>query len=339
MWLALFESLYQYVLSVSGLRISTISTMPIDEAYNTSVFTLSGISATWESRYFFFCITVLCYLLILSVNLTLIFRIVLRKSLHEPMYIFLCSLCLNGLYGTAGFYPKFLYDLLHEPQVISYAGCLIQVLVIYSSVLCDISILTVMAYDRFVAICRPLQYHAVMTKTTVTKLTLFSWIAPVLSMTVLVIFSAGLTLCGSEIEKLYCENWAIVRLSCSSTTIYNIFAYLVILTYLVHMFCILFSYLKLIKSSMKSIEDRRKVIQTCTPHLLSLINVTVALLFDTMYSRYGSRDFPQGLRHFLALEFLVVPPLLNPLIYGLKLSKVRNEVFRCLKTNVVKSEN
>ncbi|KPP56362.1 odorant receptor, family E, subfamily 126, member 5-like, partial [Scleropages formosus] len=231
-------------------------------------------------------------------------KIVLRKSLHEPMYIFLCSLCLNGLYGTAGFYPKFLYDLLHEPQVISYAGCLIQVLVIYSSVLCDISILTVMAYDRFVAICRPLQYHAVMTKTTVTKLTLFSWIAPVLSMTVLVIFSAGLTLCGSEIEKLYCENWAI-----------------------------------LIKSSMKSIEDRRKVIQTCTPHLLSLINVTVALLFDTMYSRYGSRDFSQGLRHFLALEFLVVPPLLNPLIYGLKLSKVRNEVFRCLKTNVVKSEN
>uniref|UniRef100_A0A8C9V052 G-protein coupled receptors family 1 profile domain-containing protein n=1 Tax=Scleropages formosus TaxID=113540 RepID=A0A8C9V052_SCLFO len=304
------------------------------------LFTLSGISATWESRYFFFCITVLCYLLILSVNLTLIFRIVLRKSLHEPMYIFLCSLCLNGLYGTAGFYPKFLYDLLHEPQVISYAGCLIQVLVIYSSVLCDISILTVMAYDRFVAICRPLQYHAVMTKTTVTKLTLFSWIAPVLSMTVLVIFSAGLTLCGSEIEKLYCENWAIVRLlSCFPTTLCNVFGYIVILTYLGHVFFILFSYMKLIKTSITSTEDWNKFMQTCTPHLLSLINVTVALLFDTMYSRYGSRDFPQSLRHFLALEFLVVPPLLNPLIYGLKLRKVRNEVFRCIKNKTVKFEN
>ncbi|XP_018588038.2 olfactory receptor 1D2-like [Scleropages formosus] len=308
--------------------------MPIDEALNTSVFSLSGISATWENRYIFFCITFLCYTLILSVNLTLIVTVVLRRTLHEPMYIFLCNLCVNCLYGSTGFYPKFLADLLSEPHVISYAGCIIQVLVIYSSVLCDFSILTVMAYDRFVAICRPLEYYTVMTKKTVTKLIMFSWIAPVSCMSFLVVFSSALTLCGSKIEKLYCENWAIVRLSCSSKTAYNVFAYMVILTYMGHAFFILFTYMKLFKSSIRSIEDRKKVMQTCTPHLVSLVNVTVAFLFDTMYSRYGSRDFPQGLRHFMALEFLVVPPLFNPLIYGLKLRKVRNEVLRFMRSNV-----
>ncbi|KAL4601615.1 olfactory receptor 1D2-like [Arapaima gigas] len=308
--------------------------MPIDVTYNTSVFILSGISATWENRYIFFCISFLCYLLIISVNLTLIFTVLLRKALHEPMYIFLCSLCANCLYGSTGFYPKFLSDLLSELHVISYAGCIIQAFFIYSSVLCDVSILTVMAYDRLVAICRPLEYHAVMTKRTVTKLIAFSWIAPLSSMGFLVVFSSALTLCGSKIEKLYCENWAIVKLSCSSTATYNVFAYMVIFTYMGHAVFIIFTYTKLFNSSIKCIEDRRKVIHTCTPHLVSLINVTVAFLFDTMYSRYGSRDFPQGLRHFLALEFLVVPPLLNPLIYGLKLTKVRNEFLQCIKNNV-----
>ncbi|XP_018588033.1 olfactory receptor 1D5-like [Scleropages formosus] len=313
--------------------------MATDNVYNTSVFTLSGISATWQSRYIFFGITFLCYLLIVSVNLTLVLTISLRKNLHEPMYIFLGNLCVNGLYGSAGFYPKFLSDLLTELQVISYTGCIIQVLIIYSSVLCDFSTLTVMAYDRFVAICRPLEYHAIMTSRTIVTLILFSWITPVFCMSLLVVLSSGLILCGSHIEKLYCENWAIVRLSCFPTTLCNVFGYIVILTYLGHVFFILFSYMKLIKTSITSTEDWNKFMQTCTPHLLSLINVTVALLFDTMYSRYGSRDFPQSLRHFLALEFLVVPPLLNPLIYGLKLRKVRNEVFRCIKNKTVKFEN
>ncbi|XP_072557716.1 olfactory receptor 1D5-like [Paramormyrops kingsleyae] len=311
-------------------------TLPLEVMPNSTVFTLSGINASRESRYVFFCITFLYYLVIIAVNLIIIVTVALRKPLHEPMYVFLCNLCLNGLYGTSGFYPKFLYDLLSDVQEISRSGCFVQVFVIYSAVLCDFSTLTVMSYDRSVAICRPLEYHTVMTGGTVFKLTAFSWFLPIFIMFVIIVLSSGVTLCGSHIEKLYCENWAIVKMSCSSNLASDVLGYSGLVTYLGHFLFILFSYVKLFRTSLKSAEIRSKFVQTCTPHLLSLINVFVALLFDTMYSRYGSRDFPQGLRHFLALEFQIVPPLFNPLIYGLKLNKVRNEVLRFVKSNAIK---
>ncbi|KAF7664783.1 hypothetical protein LDENG_00166190, partial [Lucifuga dentata] len=98
------------------------------------------------------------------VNVTVIVMIFVDKSLHEPMYIFLCNLCINGLYGTAGFYPVLLNDLLSPSHLISHAGCFLQGFVIHSSAATDFSILALMAYDRYVAICRPLMYHSVMTK-------------------------------------------------------------------------------------------------------------------------------------------------------------------------------
>ncbi|XP_030632757.1 olfactory receptor 6N1-like [Chanos chanos] len=292
------------------------------------VFTLSGFSEIMETQYMLFSITLLCYIVILWFNMTIIVTIILNRRLHEPMYIFLCNLCINALYGTAGFYPKFMYDLLSEFQVISYAGCLLQTFVIYTSVLCDFSTLTIMAYDRYVAICWPLEYHTKMTNYTVMKCILFSWLAPFFWMSTGIALTTRLTLCGSSIEKLYCENWAVVKLSCSSTTVNNVHGYILILVYFCHALFIFCSYIRLVSACQKSAESRKRFMQTCIPHMLVLLNFTVATLFDVMYSRYGSRDFPQSLRNFLALEFLVIPPIVNPIIYGLKLTKIREQVLR-----------
>ncbi|XP_016314622.1 olfactory receptor 52E1-like [Sinocyclocheilus anshuiensis] len=187
---------------------------------------------------------------------------------------------------------------------------------------------TVMAYDRYVAICRPLEYHSVMTNQKVLEWILLCWLAPIFFISVLIVLTARLTLCGSTIEKLYCEIWAVAKLSCFSTTVNNVFGYTVILVYIGHGVLIYFSYFQLIRNCIKSIEGRRKFIQTCVPHLLSLINVTIAFLFDVLYSRYGSKNLPQGVRNFMALEFLLIPPILNPLIYGLNLTTVRQQVIR-----------
>lgn len=84
------------------------------------------------------------------------------------------------------------------------------------------------------------------------------------------------------------------------------------------------SYMQLVRSALKSREDRRKFMQTCVPHLLCLLNVTTALLFDLMYARYGSVTVPQSVKNFMAIQFLMLPPLLNPIIYGLKLTQVRS---------------
>ncbi|KAM6955162.1 olfactory receptor 4P4-like [Lycodopsis pacificus] len=190
------------------------------------MFTLSGLSGTNNYRVILFALTLLCYCVIWLVNLTIIVTIIVDKKLHEPMYIFLCNLCINGLYGTAGFYPKFLKDLLSTTHVISYAGCLLQGFVMYSFACSELSILAVMAYDRYLAICRPLHYHFVMTKRRLSQLICFSWLTP-----------------------------------------------------------------------------------------FSLFSISVLLT-----------DLPQSIQNFIAIEFLLISPVLNPLIYGFKLTKIRNRI-------------
>ncbi|XP_048017262.1 olfactory receptor 1D2-like [Megalobrama amblycephala] len=301
---------------------------PLKNESNVLVFTLSGLNETMENRYVLFSFTALYYPLIVFCNVTIITTILLHKKLHEPMYVFICNLCVNGLYGTSGFYPKFLYDLLAQDHIISYVGCMIQIFVIYSSLMCDLSTLTVMAYDRYVAICTPLEYHSKMTNQKILKCILFCWLTPFFCMSFLIILTTRLTLCGFNIEKLYCEIWAIAKLSCFSTTVNNVFGYIVILTYFGHSVLIFCSYIHLIRKCRKSIEVRHKFMQTCVPHLLALTSVTIAFMFDVLYSRYGSKHVPQGVRNFITLEFLLVPPILNPLIYGLKLKTIRQQVMR-----------
>ncbi|XP_016327368.1 olfactory receptor 1D2-like [Sinocyclocheilus anshuiensis] len=308
---------------------------PLENESSVLVFTLSGLNETMENRYVFFSLTALFYPLMVLCNLIVIFTIISQNTLHEPMYVFICNLCINALYGTAGFYPKFMYDLLAEDHVISYVGCMIQIFVIYSSVLCDLSTLTVMAYDRYVAICRPLEYHSIMTNQRVLEWILFCWLTPIFCMSVLIVLTARLTLCGSTIEKLYCEIWAVAKLSCFSTTVNNVFGYIVIMGYFGHAVLIYCSYIQLIRMCIKSIEVRHKFMQTCVPHLLSLFIVAIALFFDVLYSRYGSKNVPQGVRNFMALEFLLITPILNPLIYGLNLSTVRQQLIRLFFKNQV----
>lgn len=288
------------------------------------VFSLSGFNATAKYRNTLFALTFLCYFLIIVVNICLILTIIIEKKLHEPMYIFLGSLCFNGLYGATGFYPKFLSDLLSDDHLISRVGCFVQIYVIYSNAKIDYSILVVMAYDRYVAICRPLEYHCVMSKHRTVLLLALSWLVPLCCETLVISLSSTLELCGSHIDKLYCENWAVVKLSCGATTANDIVGMALIVFYLCHALLIVSSYIQLVKATLKSTEGRKKFVHTCLPHLCCLFNVTASLLFDLMYSRYGSASLPQHLRNFMAIQFLIITPVLNPIIYGLKLTNIRN---------------
>ncbi|XP_071382759.1 olfactory receptor 5M5-like [Centroberyx affinis] len=292
------------------------------------VFTLSGLNETMNHQVTLFSLTLLCYCVILFVNVSLIMTIILDENLHEPMYILLCSFCINGLYGTTGFYPKFLLDLLSSSHVISYTGCLFQAFVMYSFACSDLSILAVMAYDRYLAICRPLQYHSVMTKKRLSHLVCFSWLTPFCIFSINVLLTSRLKLCSSKIQRLFCVNWMIVKLACSDTnTISNsIFAYVTIGFYVSHGLFIIWSYMYLIKTCVRSKEDRAKFMQTCMPHLISLVTFLITIVFDLMYMRFGSKDLPQSLQNFIAIEFLLVPPVMNPLIYGFKLTKIRNRI-------------
>ncbi|XP_061074257.1 putative gustatory receptor clone PTE03 [Conger conger] len=292
------------------------------------VFVLQGLNGTMTNKRAYFALTLLAYICTILVNLTLIVTVTLEKTLHEPMFIFLCNLCVNGIFGASTFYPKILVDLSSDWSVISYEACLAQMFVIYSYTFCEMTTLTVMAYDRYVAICKPLNYHSIMTPRKVMKLLLFTWLLSICESVIGMALVARLPLCGFNIEKLYCTNWAVIKLSCVDTTINNIYGYTLTFSHISQAVLILISYVNIIKASVRSQEQRNKFMQTCLPHLITLINFFIALVFDIMYARYGSRNRLHALRNFMSLEYLVVPPLLNPLIYGLKLKQIRRRIFR-----------
>ncbi|XP_065143797.1 olfactory receptor 4B13-like [Paramisgurnus dabryanus] len=291
-------------------------------------YTLRQPEGSYSHRHIYFTCFSFFYILILFLNIWLFVVIFLERALHEPMYIFLCNLCLNGIFGATGFYPKFLHDLILDSYVIPSYLCALQSFVIYSSVKCEYCTLAVMAYDRHVAICRPLDYHTKLNRFTCLLLLVFCWFVPFITTLIALLLSNTLALCRYHIDKLYCDNWSMVKLSCESTVANNIYGLLSISFYFCIFAIIMVSYIKLAIACKASLECRRKFWQTCVPHIFSLVNFSVAMLFDTLYNRYGSSNIPDSLRNFLALEIIIVPPIFNPLIYGLKLKEVRKRVWK-----------
>uniref|UniRef100_A0A4W6DJP5 Olfactory receptor n=1 Tax=Lates calcarifer TaxID=8187 RepID=A0A4W6DJP5_LATCA len=213
----------------------------------------------------------LLYSFILSANLFMMLIISQEKTLHEPMYIFIAFLCFNSLYGSAGFFPRFLMDLLSESHLISRPACFTQIYVIYTYASYEVTILSIMAYDRYVAVCHPLHYHRKMTSKTVYALAVLAWICPACNLTVTVVMVVRLPLCGNNIQKVYCASWNIVKLSCVTTAVNNLLAMLGAITAAFLPFAfILYTYLRIVLACWKnSGEVRGKVLQSCVPHVLS----------------------------------------------------------------------
>ncbi|XP_022071496.2 olfactory receptor 49-like [Acanthochromis polyacanthus] len=303
-------------------------TCMMDNVSVINMLTLSGLSGTRNYRVTLFVLTLLCYFVIWLVNVTIIVTIIVDKTLHEPMYIYLCNLCINGLYGTVGFYPKFLCDLLSATHVISYAGCLLQGFVLHSSAGADFSILALMAYDRYVAICRLLVYHTVMTKQRICIFVFIAWLIPFYLLFMSTITTSASRLCGSHIPKIYCVNWLISNLACSASIARIIIPAFNYTFYFGHVIFVVWSYIHLIKTCQSSKENTSKFMQTCVPHLFSLIVVVGSLLFDLLYMRFGRKELSQNVQNFMAMEFLVIPPIVNPVMYGLKLTQIRKRIFK-----------
>ncbi|XP_034741936.1 olfactory receptor 6N1-like [Etheostoma cragini] len=173
-------------------------------------------------RYLVFSLCLLLYMTIVSANVVIILTVCLEKSLHQPMYIFICCLSFNSLYGSAGFFPRFLMDILSDTHLISRPLCFIQIYVIYTYASCEMTFLSIMAYDRFVAICQPLHYHSKITFKMVTHLVILAVLYPVFAVGFCLYLTVRLPLCGHKLNRLFCSNWPVVQLSCVDTTLNNI---------------------------------------------------------------------------------------------------------------------
>ncbi|XP_066502938.1 olfactory receptor 1-like [Hoplias malabaricus] len=288
------------------------------------MFVLHGLNDSRTNKYIYFAFGLVVYIVTVIVNLTLIIIIIVEKTLHEPMYLFICNLHVNGICGASYFYPKILADLLSDTHVISYIGCLSQIFLIFWYAFCEFTCLTIMAFDRYVAICKPLEYHCIMNQQKVLKLLMFTWLYSLTQTSIGAVLTARLSLCGNDIDKIFCSNWEVVKLSCTDVTPNNIYGYVLTLSQVSQAIFIVISYIRIIRASLRSKTEQVKFMQTCLPHLITLINFTMSLVFDVMYARYGTSQ-GQLLRNIFGVEFLVVPPLLNPIIYGMKMTQIRRQ--------------
>ncbi|XP_037534318.1 olfactory receptor 486-like [Nematolebias whitei] len=291
-----------------------------------SYFILNAYFDVRVLKYLFFVLIMCLYVLIVGCNVLLIVVICVSRSLHEPMYMFLCSLFVNELYGSSGLFLFLLIQILSDVHTVSIPLCFLQIFCVSTYFSVELSNLAVMSYDRYVAICHPLRYKTQMTMKTVAVLVAAVWLGALVQVLTALSMSFSLQLCGNIINKVYCDNYSVVKLACSNTTTNNIYG-IVATAFGVFMIVglIFYTYVRILKVCFSgSKQTRQKALSTCTPHLASLLNFTFGLCFDVLQSRFDMNSVPNIVRILLSLYFLTCQPLFNALIYGLKMSKIRS---------------
>ncbi|KAK2840410.1 hypothetical protein Q5P01_014150 [Channa striata] len=308
----------------------------MEEEFNATYLIFDGHVEVNKYRYLYFVFIFIVYLLIICSNSTIVYLIWKHQDLHEPMYIFIAALLLNCVLLSTNIYPKLLIDFLSEKQIISYKACIVQYFMFYTLAGSEFLLLTAMAYDRYVSICKPLQYPTIMNKRTIRILLALAWLVPACHLAGLATISSYQRLCSFTLKVIFCNN-TIYKLFCVTSKAIFVFGVFFLLNVAVFpVIFIIYTYSRILIICYRSSgEVRRKAAQTCLPHLLVLINFFFLLTYDVVIVRLES-DFPKTARLIMTLQLVLYTPLFNPLIYGLKMreiSKHLRRLFRQEKTN------
>ncbi|KAM6934089.1 olfactory receptor 51E1-like [Xenentodon cancila] len=298
----------------------------MDDKLNITYITLDGHVQVEKYRFLYFVIFLTIYIVIICSNCTIVYLIWTQRSLHEPMYVFIAALLINSVLLSTVIYPKLLIDFLSEKQVIRYSACLFHTF--YSFGGSEFLLLAAMAYDRYVSICKPLQYPSIMTKTTVGILLILAWIFPASQVAVPAGLSANKKLCSFILKGFFCNN-TVYKLQCvvSGTKVIHDLVILLNVALLPVLF-IVFTYTRIFVISYRSSREvRRKAAQTCLPHIIVLINFSCLCAYDVITAHLES-DFPKLLRFIMSLQLIVYHPLFNPMIYGLKMKEISKHLKR-----------
>ncbi|XP_035532496.1 olfactory receptor 6N2-like, partial [Morone saxatilis] len=290
--------------------------------------TLDGYVEVHKYRYLYFVIMLTAYILIICSNSTIVYLIWIHQNLHEPMYIFIAALLLNSVLFSTSIYPKLLIDFLSEKQMISYSACLFQAFFYYSLGSSEFFLLAAMSYDRYVSICKPLQYPTIMRKTTVYIFLVLAWLVPASQFIVPVILNANKKLCKFTFKGIIC-NSTIYKLQCVSSRAESVYGPIILFNVAFFpVVFILFTYSRIFIISYRSCREvRRKAAKTCLPHLLVLISFSFLSAYNTITLRVES-DFPKTVSLIMTLQVILYHPLFNPIIYGLKMKEISKHLKR-----------
>ncbi|NP_001000236.1 olfactory receptor Olr299 [Rattus norvegicus] len=302
--------------------------------YTTVVeFVLQGLSGDPRLQALFLVFFSLLYILALAGNTLIIIAITLNPSLHTPMYFLLANLALLDIVCTSTVLPKLLEGLVGKSSHISYKGCLTQIFFMTWILAAELLLLTVMAYDRYVAICHPLHYSMLMSWPICVLLAGIVWVIGIANTSVHTGLMARLNFCGpNQIRNFLCEVPTLLLLSCSPTTLNNIMIVLADVYFgVVNFVFTMISYSFIIASILRirSTEGKKRAFSTCSAHL-----VVVILYYSTVIYTYLQPGSGSSLENskLVTLLYTAVSPTLNPVIYSLRNKDVKvalRKLFPC----------
>ncbi|XP_006898888.1 PREDICTED: olfactory receptor 18-like [Elephantulus edwardii] len=286
---------------------------------NVSVFLLLGLSDEPEMEYPLFGMFLFMYLVTVLGNLFIILAISCDSNLHTPMYFFLCNLSIADVAFTSTITPKMLNDIHTHSKAISYVNCLTQLSLFNLFGCMDSLLLTMMAYDRYVAICHPLHYPTIMNPFFCGLLVLIAFFSSLLESQLQCLMVSQLTFCMEvEIPSFFCDPPLLLNLACSVTSTSVILVYIIGFIFGgVPVSLIVLSYVRIVSSVLKvsSSGGKYKAFSTCGSHLS-----VVCLFYGTGVGVYLSSVLSPSLRTgaVASVMYTVVTPMLNPFIYSLR---------------------
>ena len=298
-------------------------------------FILLGFSNFPELQRQLFQVFLVIYLVTLIGNAIIIVVISLEQSLHVPMYLFLLNLSVVEVGFSAVIMPEMLVVLSSEKTTITFAGCFAQMYFILLFGGTECFLLGAMAYDRFAAICHPLSYPVTMNKRVFTKLVMFSWVSWIMVATLQTSWVFSFPFCGpNEINHLSCETPGVLELACADTFLFEIYAFTgTILIVMVPFLLILLSYVQILFAILKmpSTTGRQKAFSTCASHLTS-----VTLFYGTASMTYlqPKSGYSPETKKLMSLAYMLLTPLLNPLIYSLRNSEMKRALMKLWRRKV-----
>ncbi|XP_066485724.1 olfactory receptor 2AP1-like [Tiliqua scincoides] len=295
-----------------------------------SEFILLGFGDLQESKVVLFLLFLLIYLLTITGNVLIVLLVVYEKHLHTPMYFFLGNLSCLETCSSSTLLPRILASFMSGNWSISVNSCFVQHYFVGTFLAVECYLLSVMSYDRYLAICRPLYYSTWMNGRLCLVLVLVSWLNGFLPTTLSIAIISKMDFCGpNEIDHFFCDSFPILELSCSNTHVIKLVIYIVasVFTFPPFMFTLI-SYVLIIRAILRiaSATGKQKAFSTCSSHL-----IVVTLFYGSVAIVYGlpHKGRLKDLNKVFSVAYTMLTPLVNPLIYSLRNKEVKKSIM-CL---------
>lgn len=302
---------------------------------NSDVLLLEGLKVNRQSSVLAFLLLLLIYVFIVVSNMSVTLLIMMDRSLREPMYLLFCNMSVNDVFGATTIIPRLLSDIFvpSSERFIRYNDCAIQAFCNNYHASVSHTVLMIMAFDRYMAICNPLHYSTVVTSRMVVKLSVWAWGSTFIMVAILIGLSIRLSRCRWIVESPFCDNAALFKLSCESILINNIYglAYTVVLLGS-SIGSVMLTYLKVATVCLQSKSNvlNSRALQTCSTHLAIYILLLFSGSVTIILHRFPHLSDHRKLSHIL---LHIVPPALNPIIYGLQIKVVREKCIILFRRN------